>query len=280
MIFGKLKKGIVNSLKAIVFLLKNGGATYANISQVNYGGILEGKTILITGGTSGIGLAIAKKALSEKANVIVTGRSKEKLERLREAVKNDRLKTMQWDVGNTSKVSSYIEEADSLFGKVDVLINNAGVLLEQKFPNVSEESWDETYKINSKSVFFLCQTISKHWINSQQPGKIINISSTSGFYGSVIPYGMTKWDIVGLTEGLAKRLIKDGIVVNGIAPGRTATGMLGRNSDGNIYDANTLPKRFALPEEVSELALFLISDASNFIVGQTIICDGGYSLEL
>ncbi|ENJ1749377.1 SDR family NAD(P)-dependent oxidoreductase [Vibrio parahaemolyticus] len=280
MIFKKLLRGVSSSVRGLLFLLKNGGSTYAKISLIEYGGILEGKTILVTGGSSGIGLSIAKKALSEKANVIVTGRSIKKLEELKLTINCERFKTMQWDVSNIQDIEANLQEAIKLFGNIDIIINNAGVLLEQKFPFVSESSWDDTYKVNSKAVFFLCQSMSKIWIEKKSKGKIINVSSTSGFYGTVIPYGMTKWDIVGLTEGLAKRLIKEGIVVNGIAPGRTATDMLGRESEGNIYDQNTLPKRFALPEEISELALFLMSDASNFIVGQTIICDGGYSLEL
>jgi 3-oxoacyl-[acyl-carrier protein] reductase len=110
-------------------------------------------------------------------------------------------------------------------------------------------------------------------------GKVINISSTGGFLGASYPYRMTKWDLVGFTAGIAEILAPYGILVNGIAPGRTATKMLDKQSTDNLYDSYQPLKRFALPLEIAELAIFLLSDASNYIIGQTIIVDGGYTLK-
>ncbi len=132
--------------------------------------------------------------------------------------------------------------------------------------------------MNSKAVFFLSQKISKLWIKERVCGKIVNISSAGGLLGATYPYRMTKWDVVGLTEGLGRKLSPHGIIVNAIAPGRIATGMLDRNAEGNVYDTAQPLKRLGLPAEVAELAVFLVSDASNYIVGQTIVCDGGYTL--
>lgn len=266
--------------KMILFLLscyRNGGYTKVEIKKINYGCILKGKRILITGGSSGIGFAIAKKFISEGAIVLITGRSLNKLKNAKKEIGSDRVKILSWDSSDISKIDEKLKEVSSLLGgDIDILINNAGVLLKQDYFNVSEDVWDKTYATNSKSVFFLCQSIANLWISKSKQGKIINISSTSAFYGTIIPYGMTKWDIVGLTEGLGKKLYPHGIFVNGIAPGRTATAMLNKGNDENIYDAMTSAKRYCLPEEVSELATFLVSDAANFIIGQTIICDGGY----
>jgi NAD(P)-dependent dehydrogenase (short-subunit alcohol dehydrogenase family) len=278
-IFKRAPKKLFMMFKFLLNCYRDGGVSYANIQTINYGEILEGKKVLITGGGSGIGLAIAKKAISEGAEVIIAGRNLKKLEDAKNIINSDRMYIIEWDISNVSEIEQKITEAEQLInGKIDIVINNAGILLDQKLFCTTEDVWDKTYAINSKAIYFLCQYISKEWIDKGIKGKIINISSTSGFYGAVIPYGLTKWDIVGLTEGLGKALAPKGIIVNGIAPGRTATGMLSRTSEGNIYDGYTSAKRFCLPEEIAELALFLMGDASNFIVGQTILCDGGYTL--
>ncbi|WP_261882418.1 SDR family NAD(P)-dependent oxidoreductase [Vibrio pelagius] len=271
-------RNIVTIKNFMVSLLRNGGVTYANIVQVNYDSRLKGKRIVVTGGTTGIGFFIAKKAIEEGAFVLITGRSIDNLEKAKNKIDSDRLFVLKWDVANLSLLDEKFDEVVRLLGGIDVLVNNAGVLVEQSFPRVKEEAWDKTYSVNSKAIYFLSQCISNYWISKKVKGKILNISSTSGFYGSVIPYGLTKWDVLGLTEGLAKALAPKGIIVNGIAPGRTATPMLNKSSDNNIYDSMTLPNRYGLPEEIAELAAFLISDSANFIVGQTIICDGGYIL--
>ncbi|RQW63873.1 SDR family NAD(P)-dependent oxidoreductase [Vibrio viridaestus] len=265
--------------KFLITCYRDGGVLYANIQTVNKGETLSGKRVLITGGGSGIGRAIAIKALSEGAIVIIAGRRKNKLDSLVRELNNPNLYTIEWDVSDISLIEEKYNEVQEILNQdVEILINSAGVLLDQKLFRTTEDVWDKTYAVNSKAVYFMCQHLSNIWIKKKIKGKIINVSSTSGFYGAVIPYGMTKWDIVGLTEGLGKELISKGIIVNGIAPGRTATEMLGRDSCGNIYDSYTIAKRFCLPEEIAELASFLMGDSSNFIVGQTILCDGGYTL--
>ena len=274
-------KKILNMFRFLWKCYKNGGVSYANIAQINSGETLKNKRVLITGGGSGIGLAIAKKSLSEGAVVLITGRNKIKLEAVKKEINNLNLHTLQWDVSDISILESKLNESFNLLhGHADILINNAGVLLDQAFFNVTEDIWDKTYATNSKAVYFLSQSMANIWVKAGVTGKMINISSTSAFYGTAIPYGNTKWDVAGLTQGLGKKLAPYGIVVNGIAPGRTATSMLGKNNDPDIYDQVTSAKRFGLPQEVAELAGFLMSDASNFIVGQTIVIDGGYTLKV
>lgn len=280
-LFKKTLKSILRFFHVFVLYYKNGGVTYAKISQINYGETLLGKRVLITGGGSGIGFAIAQKAINEGAKVVITGRNALKLADAKKKISSENLFIVEWDAGDVSLIPNKLEEVSSLLGgSIDILVNNAGVLLDQNFFTTTEHVWDTTYKINSKAVFFLSQAVANELISKKKKGKIINVSSTSGFYGAAIPYGMTKWDIAGLTEGMGKKLAPHGIIVNGIAPGRTATSMLSKEKDGNIYDLVTSAKRFGMPEEIAELALFLMSDATSFIVGQTIVCDGGYILKV
>jgi 3-oxoacyl-[acyl-carrier protein] reductase len=285
-VFYKICLIIKKTIRSFNFLrqvYRYGGYTTANIAYINHGAILKGKKILITGGSSGIGLSIARKCLNEGATVIITGRNDSKLKSIKASEGNESLKIMVWDVSIVRDMHEKLEEAETaLGGEIDILINNAGIVNGVPFSNVTEEVWDKVYATNSKGLFFLTQTLCNKWIKNKSniTKKVINISSQGGFVGATYPYRMTKWDVAGLTQGLALKLIPHGIIVNGIAPGITATSALPfiLEQKENIYSARTPSRRYALPEEMAELAIFLMSDAANFIVGQTIVCDGGYSI--
>ena len=263
---------------------KYGEYTSAKIGLVNYDKLLNGKNILITGGGSGIGFCIAKKCIQLGASVIITGRDNLKLSNAIIEINSDNIKSICWDSSDLRVLSDNLNKTELMFdGDIDILINNAGVNSSEEFFNVTEDVWDRMYSTNSKGVFFLTQEICNNWIkkNSSKIYKVINISSQGGFIGATYPYRMTKWDIAGLTQGLGIKLAPFGIIVNGIAPGIIATNMQPGifNRKDNLYCVGNPLNRFALPEEIAELAAFLMSDATNFIVGQTIICDGGYSLK-
>lgn len=285
--FGRIlfiSKRIHLMIKSLRKIFRYGGYSTYNIASINFGEVLKGKRILITGGSAGIGLSIAKKCLQEGATVVITGRTESKLQQAMREMNNARLKTLVWDVSDILKIDENIVKTEILLeGEIDILVNNAGVLNGIQFPNVSEEIWDKIYATNSKGLFFLTQSFCDQWmrIKNSQLKKVINISSQGGFVGATYPYRMTKWDIAGLTQGLGLKLAPYGIIVNGIAPGIIATNMQAgclKQKENVFYPHNPL-ERFGLPEEIAELAVFLMSDASNFIVGQTIVCDGGFSLK-
>lgn len=270
--------------KSIIQIIKAGGIANFEIGYINQGSILMNKRVLVTGGGRGIGLAIAKKFLEQGATVLITGRDKKQLEDVCKEINNESLKYFVWDVTRFTEVSQNISNVQKMLGgDIDILINNAGIIGNTRFQYITENDWDEVYSVNSKAVFFITQEICKKWVEkkSRSTKKIINISSQGGFVGALYPYRMTKWDVAGLTQGLGIAMANEKIIVNGIAPGIVATRMQpGYNTeDGSIYCHHTPLQRLALPEEIAELALFLASDSSNFIVGQTIVCDGGFSLK-
>lgn len=283
----KLKKVILRfflSIRNIYKIFKTGGFTSVNITTVNTGNLLVGKRVLITGGSTGIGYSIAHRCLEEGADVLITGRSLDKLEKAKEQLNSDKLSVVSWDVSDLSILDEKLKESKQLLGgDIDILVNNAGIVNGVRFPNVTEEVWDKVYSINSKGLFFLTQSLCSIWESRKDKSikKVINISSQGGFVGATYPYRMTKWDINGLTKGLGLNLAPKGIIVNGIAPGITTTPAVETyfKEKDNIYCSQNPMERVALPEEIAELAIFLIGEASNFIVGQTIVCDGGYSLK-
>jgi 3-oxoacyl-[acyl-carrier protein] reductase len=277
---------LIRTVKAVRQCWKAGGVTQVNIAQINYGGILKGKRVLITGGSAGIGMAIAKKCLSEGAVVVITGRTETKLKAAEVELNSPLLKTLVWDVSQIAQQDAKLAEALQLAGGgLDVLVNNAGILGgNRQFLNLTEELWDQISSVNVKGLVFLTQRIVKKWIEKKRPGKIINMSSMRGTLGVQDgPYGMSKWGLNGLTHGLGLKLAPHGVIVNGIAPGIIATDSIAIK-DVNVKENAYLPEipvsRIGLPEEIAELAVFLMSDASNYIVGQTILCDGGYTLKV
>jgi len=277
---------LIQTAKAARKCWRSGGVTTVQISQINYGEILKGKRVLITGGSAGIGLAIAKKCLSEGATVVITGRNEAKLQSAASELHSPFLKTLAWDVSQVAEVEAKWAEAVRLAGgRIDVLVNNAGILGgHRSFLDLTEKRWDEISSVNAKGLVFLTKSACQAWIAEKQVGKIINMSSMRGVLGCVDgPYGMSKWGLVGLTQGLGAKMAPYGIIINGIAPGIIDTDSIaieGMDSSENAYLNGVPVSRIGLPEEIAELAIFLMSDAANYIVGQTIICDGGYTLKV
>lgn len=273
----KIKQFLIG-IKNFIKYLKWGGVVEVNVTPIGYDNILEGKKILVTGGSSGIGRAIAKKCLETGAKVVITGRNIERLKTTKEKLDSDNLFILEWDVSDINSTDKKIKEVINILGGLDIAFNNAGVYTTDPFLDVDIGEFDRVMDINIKGLFFTAQSISRYFLKNKQKGKIINIASIRGIQGTAEPYGISKWGVMGLTKGLGKDLAPKGIIVNGIAPGITATGINGIDTKENAYYSGTPNGRVALPEEIAEIAVFLASDAANHIVGEIIVCDGGESL--
>lgn len=251
-----------------------------DIAQVNYGECLKGKRIVVTGGGSGIGYAIAGKFLASGAEVTITGRNAEKLAGAAGRLNSEKVHTLAWDVADVSVAGKKIGEAAQMMGGLDILVNCAGIYTEKTMADMDKNEWDRIMDTNIRGLYFTCQKAIEYFLreNKIQMSKIINISSIRGFQGDCGPYGISKWGVNGLTKGLARDFIGKNILVNAIAPGITATAINGIDASDNVFDTAPGNNRVALPEEIAELALFLAGNSSNHITGQIIACDGGETL--
>lgn len=244
--------------------------------------LLKGRGALITGGTSGIGFSIAKAFLESGATVCITGRNIAKV--------NDacgRLRAFSYEFAtrvfgielNNKDVSSFQSIIANLpMGgvKFDILVNNAGVV-GGEIANVDEETYDNILDTNLKGMFFLSKETGRYMKENNIQGNILNIASSSSLRPAASAYTLTKWGTRGLTLGLAKALAPYGITVNGIAPGPTATPMLHKAEDENLVFPNPLG-RYALPEEIANMAVFLVCDMGRSVVGDIVYMTGGSGL--
>lgn len=244
--------------------------------------LLTDKRAIITGGGSGIGLAIAKKYGEEGARVLITGRTEEKLIC---ACKDSKWikEYITWDVRDYMNCRSNIEKAaEMLGGPIDILVNNAGVLtandFEWKYLDLTPDEWDYVMDINCKAVYFMCQNMAKHMLKNGIRGHIVNIASEMGVRPACVTYGISKWGVIGMTKGLGMMLAPRKIVVNGIAPGAVTTEMMRWREGDSCYRESHANKRFGIPEEIADLAVFLGSNKADNIIGEVVLSDGESSL--
>ena len=252
----------------------------ANITSAAPSELLKGRCALITGGTSGIGFAIAKAFLDAGASVVITGRSQERLGKACAALGCDgRVYSCVLDNRN---VESFASTFQSILDKIrkreindiDILVNNAGVL-GACMPNADEETYDAVLDTNLKGVFFLSQLVGKHFRDNNIKGNILNVASSSSLRPAHSAYTLSKWGIRGLTLGLAKCLAPYGITVNGVAPGPTATPMLLKEGQTNIHHDGIPLGRYVMPEEIANMAVFLTSEMGRSILGDIVYMTGG-----
>jgi 3-oxoacyl-[acyl-carrier protein] reductase len=271
---------ILRLIKNFLLCLKTGSKpVQVTVSQIVYEKIFVGKHVLVTGGRSGIGLEIAKKFISLGAKVTITGRNIDKLNTIKKEINNTNLIVIEWDISNSKIIDEKVNEIVEKMGKIDILINNSGIYAPNNFFDTDEKLFDEIMNTNLKGLFFTSKKISEYFIKNSIKGKIINISSITSITGASIPYGLSKWGVRGLTQGLARDLIKYGIVVNAVAPGVVSTPINPQlNASENMFREGALTKRGSVVEEIAEIVIFLSSNATTNIIGQTIVCDGGETL--
>lgn len=244
--------------------------------------LLAGKVALVTGGSRGIGKAIAERFLAAGATVVITGTNADTLSAAAEELASDRLFSMQWDVSHFDEYEARWQALIARHGHIDILVNNAAIRVFNgkrfDFLEVEEAEWEKVMAVNQKAVYFMCQHAAKHMIANHLHGHIVNIVSVNALRPALDPYGVSKWGCRGLTMGLGCELAPYGIVVNGIAPGSTATNMQ-FVTDGDVRYIDSIPTRHnAIPAEIGNLAVFLASDLGNNLVGEIVISDGGEHL--
>lgn len=242
--------------------------------------ILKGKCAVVTGAGSGIGFAIAKVFVNAGATVVGLGRNLAKLEDAQKRINSDQFIPLACDVSNVEKIPEVIKLVCGRYGKIDILVNCAGVKNgnDERFFEFTSQDFDDVVNVNLKGTFFWCQQMASYMIKNKIKGHILNVISIKGFIGEGSPYSVSKWGCTGLTKGLGRKLAPYGIVVNGLAPGGTKTPMA-HLKDDNMLHLATPSMRLADPLEMANIALFLASDLGNNIIGDVVISDGGQSLQ-
>lgn len=237
---------------------------------------LRGKNIIITGGGKGLGKSMAQKFVLEGANVLITGRDEEALVKTSSEIG---CKYSVLDVQCPDSFDEFIGNAESKLGGLDILVNNAGISLhENHFFDVVPNGFDKQIATNFKGAYFLTQRFIKRLQELKKKGSVLFISSETGETADFRPYGFTKAAVNSMVQGLAYLYAKEGIRVNAVSPGVTASEMTGFKADDNLYTDYNRIGRVYLPEEVAEVAAFLVSDISNCVSGQIIACNNAQSV--
>lgn len=242
--------------------------------------------ILITGGTGGIGKAIAKRLLEVGANVVITGRHREKLEKTKEEIEAEttsgQLYFMEWDIGELSICRDNIRKAAALMNGLDGLVNNAAVGTSQVTGrgyepwDITSEEWDIVMDTNLKAAFFMMRNMVDYMLENEIRGNILNIASNAACMDIIGSYGSSKLSLLKMTRAFGKRFGHNGIIINGIAPGATISPMISYYAKevDQPYTRHAI-ERFIRPEEIAELAHYLMSDFGEIICGHTVVADGG-----
>lgn len=253
-----------------------------NIVTIAPNELLKGRKALITGGTSGIGYAIASAFLRSGASVTITGRTEHKLDDSikKLAEENPSAKDrISFVVMDNKEVGSFKTLFDShpILKETDILVNNAGVL-GGDISIATEEYYDSILDTNLKGTFFLSQLVARNMKERGIRGNILNIASSSSLRPATSAYTISKWGIRGLTLGLAKVLAPYGITVNGLAPGPTATPMLIKGEITEITHDDLPVGRYAMPEEIANMAVVLTSGMGRMVIGDIVYMTGGAGL--
>ena len=245
---------------------------------------LQGKVAIVTGSTKGIGKAIAIGYAKEGATVIVCGRSEDLAKGLADELTKQGHKAvaMKMDVTSMDSINQVMDDVVRRFGRIDILVNNAGISpIWKRAEDTGKDAWDQIIATNLTGAFLCAQAVGNVMIK-QNSGKIINMTSVGGEVAlpRLVAYCASKAGIISLTQVLAAEWAQHNILVNAIGPSYVETEFTaGLRGNERIYDelkSKNLLKRFAQPEEIVGTALFLASDESNYITGQTIFVDGGW----
>jgi 3-oxoacyl-[acyl-carrier protein] reductase len=242
--------------------------------------MMEGKTVMVTGAARGIGRCIAERLAEEGADLVLCDLQEEWLKDTIKAVKMlGRTATgIAMDVSNSESVNAGVAKAISEVGKIDVLVNNAGITKDTLMVRMKDDAWDDVLSVNLKGTFLVTRAVSKHMMK-ERSGAIVNIASIIGLIGNVgqCNYAASKGGVIAFTKSVAKELALRNIRANAVAPGFIKTKMTDELSEEvreKMLQAIPL-KRFGQPVDVANAVVFLASDASSYITGQTVTISGG-----
>src|ERR1700691_232816 len=248
---------------------------------------LRDKVVIVTGAASGIGRATAALFAREGARLVLNDIDRKSLDTVAAQLGKAENRTVVGDIALEDTARHLAQEAISAFGRIDVLVNNAGIHFLKDVTDMSVEEWDRLMDINLKSMFLCCKHVIPYMLERKK-GAIVNLASISSFIGqemdgaSTFAYNITKAGALQLTKSLATRYASDGIRVNCVCPGNVETNILKRPTQAEVAefwrDASRAEPvgRNAQPEEIANAILFLASDESSFVTGTPLIVDGGY----
>jgi len=248
---------------------------------------LQDKVAIVTGAASGIGCATARLFAREGARLVLSDLDQPGLDKVLAEVGSDKGRGVVGDVSKEATARRLAQEAVTAFGRIDVLVNDAGIHFLKDITDMTEEEWDRLMNINLKSMFLCCKHVIPHMLR-QKKGAIVNLASISSFVGqemdgaSTFAYNITKAGALQLTKSLATRYAADGIRVNCVCPGGIETNILKRATSEEVAEfwrmsASGHPLgRNGQPEEVAQAILFLASDDASFVTGCPLLVDGGY----
>lgn len=264
--------------RRIISLLRDN--VTVKVVNVGFNDILKDQVILLTGATGGLGQEFAEAFLKSGAKVILCARNTKRLCQLSERLISlnedykDRIHTIVFDVNDIDQYERVFSEAIASYGHIDSLVNNTGII-GGTIPQATLNEYDLVMATNLRSAFFLSQITIKYFKQNKIKGHILNIASSSSIRPAFSAYSLSKWGIRGLTLGLAKIGVSYGITVNAIAPGPTATSMLGKTTSEDLGHPFSPIRRYIHPVEISNMAVLLLSDCGKSIVGDVIYMTGG-----
>lgn len=245
--------------------------------------MLKGNKAIVTGGSRGIGYAIAKELSQRGCKVIITGRNLNTLQAAAQEI-GDNVIPMIWDASEIEVAGEKISQAVDILGGLDILVNNAGIFAQksewekESLLKTTVNDWESVMKTNASSVFFTMQAAVNYMLKNKIRGNILNITSVAGYEPVYGAYGASKITATSLTRGWGKMFANDGITINGIAPGPVATEMNDWH-EGDPMEHSRIPfGRFSTIEEIAKLAMYLLSEEAEMVCGETVVLDGGYAI--
>lgn len=243
---------------------------------------LDGKVAIVTGAGHGIGAAIAQRLARDEAKVLLCDVNGERAVRVTEEIKSHGGvgEACTVDVRERRQVEAAVARAVAAFGRLDILVNDAGIMDREPFLEMTDDLWRRVIDVNLYGTFLFAQVAARQMVRQGHGGRIVNVASNSGIFGGRgrAAYGASKAGVINLTQTLAIELAEHGILVNAVAPGPTKTRTDQPEKPWGSVLARMPLQRWGRPEEIAAVAAFLASDEASFITGHVYAADGGFTI--